>query len=197
VTTSSAPRAPERTPRERLLRAAADLFYAEGVTATGVDRLCKAAGVSKRSMYELFGTKDALVAESLDRFGVADTAAYVPPDADALSPREAVLHVFARLDETSASDGFHGCPFVTTASELRDPRHPASVVARRHKASLTAYFAHHARRAGAPDADVLGDQLTVVFDGIAARSVVRAEGAGGLGVATASVLLDAAGMVAP
>jgi hypothetical protein len=70
------------------------------------------------------------------------------------------------------------------------------VAARRHKAALTAYFAAQARRGGAADPAALGDQLTVVFDGVAARAVVRGEGAGALGVSTAAVLLDAAGIVA-
>jgi len=182
-------------PRERLLRAAAELFYAEGVNATGVDRLCRAAGVSKRSMYQLFETKDALVAESLDRVGPATAARYLPADPGALSPRDAVLHVFEAADAATAEPGFHGCPFVTTATELRDAGHPASVVARRHKAALTGYFVAQARRGGAADPETLGAQLTLVFDGAAARAVVRGEGTGGLGRATAEVLLDAAGIV--
>ena len=184
------------TPRERLLRAAAELFYAEGVNATGVDRLCRAAGVSKRSMYQLFATKEALVAESLDRFGPLITARYLPVDPAAMSPRDAVLHVFEQSDASTAEPGFHGCPFVSTATELRDPGHPASAVARRHKSALTDYFTAQARRGGAADPETLGAQLTVVFDGVAARAVVRGEGSGGLGRATAAVLLDAAGIVA-
>jgi AcrR family transcriptional regulator len=187
---------PAESTRERLLRAAADLCYAEGITATGVDRLCRAAGVSKRSMYQLFETKDALVAESLERFGPVVTAGYVPADAAAMSPRDAVLHVFERLDAAAGAPGFHGCPYVTAATELRDPQHPASVVARRHKARLAAFFAQQARRGGTADPELLGEQLTAVFDGVGARSVVRGGGVPGLGVSTASALLDAAGLVA-
>jgi AcrR family transcriptional regulator len=191
VTTSTA-----EPPRERLLRAAAGLFYAEGVAATGVDRVCKVAGVSKRSMYQLFATKDDLVAESLRRWGPAATADWFPADPEALSPRAAVLVVFERLGTASGTAEFHGCPYVTTASELRDPSHPAAAVAREHKARLAAYFTAQARRGGAPDPEVLGDQLTVVFDGVSSRAVVRGEGTGDLGAATASVLLDAAGIAA-
>jgi hypothetical protein len=85
---------------------------------------------------------------------------------------------------------------VATASELHDAAHPASVVARRHKAALTAYFTRHARRGGAADPELLGDQLTIVFDGVAARAVVRGDGRPPRGVATAAALVATAGVAA-
>jgi AcrR family transcriptional regulator len=179
------------TPRERLLRAAADLFYREGI-ATGVDRLCQAAGVSKRSMYQQFETKDELVAESLARCGSAVVTGYFPADDTDLTPRARILFVFERLEEAAAGPGFAGCPFVNTAVELKDPAHPASIVARGFKQRLTDYFAEQATLGGAADPETLAKQLTVVFDGSAARAVVQATGLDGLGVLTATALLDAA-----
>jgi AcrR family transcriptional regulator len=177
------------TPRERLLRAAADLFYREGI-ATGVDRLCQAAGISKRSMYQLFETKDELVAESLARCGPTVVAGYFPDGGADLTPRARILFVFERLEEAAAGAGFAGCPFVNTAVELKDPTHPASVVARGFKQRLTDYFAEQAALGGAADPEMLAKQLTVVFDGSAARAVVYATGLDGLSVLTASALLD-------
>ncbi|WP_436762143.1 TetR/AcrR family transcriptional regulator [Streptosporangium sp. V21-05] len=182
------------TPRERLLRAAADLFYREGITATGVERLCRAAGVSKRSMYQLFETKDELVAESLALAGADVLADYFPGEAAALTPRERIVHVFERLEEQAGDPAFHGCPFVGTATELKDPAHPAALVARAHKRELTDFFARQAALGGADDPETLADQLTVVFDGLTARAVVRGTGVGKLAVTTASVLLDAGGL---
>jgi AcrR family transcriptional regulator len=177
------------TPRERLLRAAADLFYREGI-ATGVDRLCQAAGISKRSMYQLFETKDELVAESLAQRGPAVVAWYFPADGDDLTPRGRILYVFERLEDAAGSAGFAGCPFVNTAVELKDPSHPASIVARGYKQRLTDYFAEQAALGGAADPETLAKQLTVVFDGSAARAVVHATGLDGLSVLTATALLD-------
>lgn len=185
---------PAKTPpRERLLRAAADLFYREGI-ATGVDKLCHAAGISKRSMYQLFETKDELVAESLARCGPAIVAGYFPDAGAELSPRERILYVFERLEESAAGAGFAGCPFVNTAVELKDPTHPASIVARGFKQRLTEYFAEQATLGGATDPETLAKQLTVVFDGSAARAVVHATGLDGLSVLTAAALLDAASL---
>src|SRR3954463_13596953 len=94
--------------RERLLRTAADLFYAEGIHAVGVERLCQAAGVSKRSMYQLFATKDDLVAEALRVHGPATVAHYFAAEDAGLTPRERILHVFTVLEAESAGPGFHG-----------------------------------------------------------------------------------------
>lgn len=196
--TSSAP-APSVTAaataptRERLLDAAAGLFYREGVNI-GIEALCRAAGVSKRSMYQLFTSKDDVLAASLDRAGSGYLSGLLPaPDAD-LPPRDRIMHVFKQLESLSASPDYLGCPFLATAFELKDSEHPASVVARRYKDALTDFFREEARRGGAHDPDLLAHQLTVVFDGSSARAMAQASSLGGLATATATALLDAAGV---
>jgi hypothetical protein len=77
---------------------------------------------------------------------------------------------------------------------MKDPRHPASLVARDFKQQLTAYFERQAALGGARDPQTLAAQLTVIFDGLAVRSVMLAAGLEGLSVRTASTLLDAAGV---
>lgn len=180
------------TTRDRLLRTAADLFYREGVATVGVERLCQTAGVSKRSMYLLFATKEDLVAETLREHGPEIVAGYFPTaDAD-LSPRERIRYVFERLDEQSGTPDFHGCPFVNTAVETRDPDHPATVVARGFKDQLAAYFAAQAAGLGVADPEALAVQLTMVFDGAAVRAVMRGESLDGAAARTADALLAAA-----
>src|SRR3954469_23177071 len=108
-----------RPPRDRLLTAAAELFYAEGIHAVGIDRICQRAGVSKRTLYQLFATKDDLVTASLAAAGPAYARLSVPDDQPSFSARQAVLAVFARLEEFAgtAGAGFLGCPFVDAATE--------------------------------------------------------------------------------
>ncbi len=180
--------------RERLLHTAADLFYRDGIAPVGVERLCQTAGVSKRSMYQLFATKDELVAEALRELGARVVAGYVSPAAAELTPRARILYVFEQLQQVAAAPEYHGCPFINTAIELHDPQHPASTVARQFKDQLTAYFREQASLAGAPDPDTLAAQLTLVFDGSAVRAVMRAAGLDGLASRTAAALLDAAGV---
>jgi AcrR family transcriptional regulator len=159
-------------PRQRLLDAAADLFYRQGIGAVGVDLVSKAAGVSKRTLYQQFGGKDQLVAQSLDAKGAAILGMYLPAGGDDLPPREQILAVFDGLAGWTASDGFRGCPFINTAAELANPGHPAREVARYYKLGLRDYFASQAARGGADDPQRLADQLIIVFDGAIVQAVM-------------------------
>lgn len=179
--------------RERLLDAAAQLFYEQGIHV-GVDAVCRAAGVSKRSMYQLFASKDDLVAASLERSMPGYSAAVLPAPDDGRSPRERMLHVFERLEYLESVQDFLGCPFVATAVQAKSPEHPASVIARRQKDGLTSFFRREAQRGGARDPELLARQLTIVFDGASARSVVQARELEGLAVTTAGALMDVAGV---
>lgn len=179
--------------RERLLDAATELVYREGV-GVGVEALCKAAGVSKRSMYQLFDSKDEVLAASLKRRGPLYEAELMPPRDDRRSPRARILHVFERLEASSATPDFLGCPFMAMAIELKDPEHPASQVARRVKQALADFFQVEAEHGGAREPELLARQLTMVFDGANARAVTFAEPLSGLALATATTLLDAAGV---
>ncbi|MET8330899.1 TetR/AcrR family transcriptional regulator [Streptomyces sp. NPDC005181] len=181
------------TPRERLLDAAGKLFYRDGMSI-GVDALCKAAGVSKKSMYQLFRSKDEVIAESLASRGPAYQAALLPGPDDERSPRERILTVFERQDQMTAEGNVFGCPFVSAAVELKDPEHPGSVVARHFKQDLTEFFRAELVAAEAEDPETLAVQLTIVFDGASARAVVRSQALGGIGVITAAALLDAGGV---
>src|SRR3982751_6451084 len=103
--------------RDRLLDAAARLFHEQGVNI-GVDALCRAAGVSKRSMYQLFESKDELVAASLERAAPGYADALLPAPGDGRSPRARILHVFERLEQLEPVQDFLGCPFVATAIQV-------------------------------------------------------------------------------
>ncbi|MFG3659052.1 TetR/AcrR family transcriptional regulator [Streptomyces sp. NPDC047706] len=184
----------DASPRDRLLDAAAQLFYRDGVSI-GVEALCRAAGVSKRSMYQLFESKDEMLAASLERQLPRYEAQLAPGPEDAGSPRERILHVFERLEKVSVAADYHGCRYLAALVELKDPEHPASVVARAGKERLKSIFRTQAERGGARDPELLARQLLLVFDGASARAGARVEVLDdGLATATAVALLDAAGV---
>lgn len=171
--TARAPQAaPKPKPRERVLGAAARLFLSEGIHAVGVDKLAEEAGVSKRSIYQHFDSKDAIVAEMLSEYGPRVVGSYFDAP-DAVSPRERVLHVFDTLHSDSASGESFGCPFVNVATELRDREHPAARVAKHFKDELTTFFEAQAVAAGASEPELLAVQLTLLFDGAAASAAMR------------------------
>ena len=168
--TSTTPARPR--PRERVLDAAARLFIREGVNAVGVDRLAQEAQVSKRSIYQHFESKDAIVADMLREYGPRVVAGYFSAEDDERSPRERVLHVYDALHRAAEAGDFFGCPFVNVATELRDRDHPAALVAQHFKGELTAYFQRQAEAAGAASPHVLAVQLTLLFDGASASAAL-------------------------
>jgi AcrR family transcriptional regulator len=179
--------------RERLLEAAAALTYQEGA-GIGIDALCKAAGVSKRSMYQLFDSKDELLAASLKQGSPAFVATLLPAAKDGRPPRERIRHVFEQLEAQSATPEFRGCRYLAIQIELKDQSHPASRVARRVKANLTKFFRTEAEQGGAGDPVLLSRQLILVFDGASARAGIGADDLTGLILPTVDSLLDVAGM---
>jgi AcrR family transcriptional regulator len=182
------------TTRDRLLDAATELFSREGVHI-GVEALCRTAGVSKRSMYQLFGSKDEVLAVGLERRAPEYASALFPGPQDTGTPRERILHVFERLEKLSTQPDFHGCPHLSVLVQLKDPAHPASVVAHAVKEQLTEGFRGLAEQGGARDPQLLARQLTLVFDGAGARAGAGVETLDGLTTTTVAALLDAAGVV--
>lgn len=179
--------------RERLLEAAARLSYQNGV-GIGVEALCKAAGVSKRSMYQLFQSKDELLAASLEKRAPTFVAGLLPTAGDGRPPRERILHVFQQVELQAATPGFQGCRYLAVQIELKDQSHPASQVARRIKDNLTAFFRSEAVEGGASNPDLLARQLSLVFDGASARAGIGADSLTGLITPTVATLLDASGL---
>ncbi|MER5539573.1 TetR/AcrR family transcriptional regulator [Streptomyces mirabilis] len=179
--------------RERLLEAAATLTYRDGV-GIGVEALCKAAGVSKRSMYQLFESKDELLAASLKERAGAYVATLLPAADDGHSPRERILHVFEQVESQAGAPEFRGCRYLAVQIELKNHTHPASRVAHQIKANLTAFFRSEAEQGGASDPDLLARQLSLVFDGASARAGIQADNLTGLIAPTVATLLDAADM---
>ena len=181
------------SPRERLLEAAASLTYRGGV-GIGIDALCKAAGVSKRSMYQLFESKDELLAASLERRAAAYVAELLPPEGDGRTPRERILYIFEQVESQAEAPEFKGCQYLAVQIELKDQNHPASQVAHQVKENLTGFFRTEAEAGGATDPDLLARQLSLVFDGASARAGIQADSLTGLVRPTVTTLLDTAGV---
>jgi AcrR family transcriptional regulator len=181
-------------PRERVLRAASKLFYAEGIRAVGVERIAAEASVSKMTLYRHFPTKDDLVVavlEQRDRPALGMLVAAAEHAGD--SPRDKLVAPFALLEPWFTGPGYRGCPFMNASLELADPGHPAAAVASRHKGATRDRFAVLAAAAGVPDPGALADQLAVLFDGAIAQAQMRdpiVVARAALGAATA--LADAA-----
>ncbi len=144
--------------REVILDAAHELFYWQGIRATGVDRVAAAAGVAPTTLYRLFASKDDLVAAYLDRnatryrewFGTAARG----PD-----PTARILAVFDALAEQTRPGHCRGCPFLQGLAEYPESDSAPHRVAVQLKAWVAERFTEFAGSAE------LGDALTLVFEG--------------------------------
>src|ERR1700712_1095319 len=108
---------PPGSARERLLTAAGELFYEEGVHTVGIDRVIERAGVAKASLYKVFGSKDELIWAYLMARHEATKERMARELAGYETPRERLLGVFEVQGETFAEPNFRGCAFVNASAE--------------------------------------------------------------------------------
>jgi AcrR family transcriptional regulator len=182
------------TETNRIATVAAARFHELGITATGVDELRRAAGVSKRTLYERFGSKEGVIVaayESLDLPVFRMFTARI--EAEAGDPRAQLDAFFAQLEPILGSPDFRGCPFSNAAAELLDPEHPAHKIVRRHKERLRRWLRDRARAAGARDPEALSRQLMLTFQGAQSQALIQHSGKPARDARiVASVLIDAA-----
>src|SRR5215471_18875555 len=107
---------------QRILETADRLFYQQGIRVVGVDTIADEIGISKRTLYNYFPSKDDLIVAYLER-------RLRPRPLSDKPPAEQILGDFARLERAFADRGFHGCPFVNAVAELKEPGHAANRIA--------------------------------------------------------------------
>ncbi len=157
--------------------------------------MSKAAGVSKRTLYQQFGSKEQLVAAALEARGEEVIGWYLGTgDGADLPPRQEILAVFARLSDLMTADFFRGCPFINTVTELADHRHPACQVAAAYKERVREHFVTQARQGQASDPQRLAGQLLALFDGAIVATVMDSPLPPDALRAAAEALLDAQGV---
>ena len=193
------PAAPQRlSPRDRLLAAADELFYSEGVHVVGIDRIVERAGVAKASLYSIFGSKDELVRSYLEMHfkGRQRRIARILAAHD--TPRDRLLAMFAEMEVALAGSEFRGCRFIMATAEAR-PGDTSEAVAEEYRAWIRSLLTELAEAAGASDATQLGIQLALLYDGaaVAARMDMDRGAAASAMIAAAGSLLDAAIPQAP
>ena len=181
---------PRRTSamKERILETTERLFYGAGIRATGVDTIAAEVGISKRTLYNHFPSKDALIAAYLKR-------GFHQPRPSDLTPVAQILKTFDRLEKGFAARDFRGCRFVNAVAELGDEDRAARKIAVDFKEGRRLWFREQLIEAGAKDADVLATQLAMLVDGAIAMAMVRGDASIARAAANAArVLLANAGL---
>jgi len=152
--------------RGRLLAAADQLFYAEGVHVVGVDRIAEQAGVTKATLYNTFGSKEELVRAYLEQHMRNRQESIGRIVATNRAPRGQILGVFAELEEAMKVSAFHGCRFILATAEAR-PGDASEVMSMKYRDWLLNLLTDLAKAAGARNAAQLGRRLLLLYDGAA------------------------------
>jgi AcrR family transcriptional regulator len=152
--------------KDRILETADRLFYLQGIRAVGVDTIAAEIGISKRTLYNHFPSKDALIAAYLQR-------RFVAPRPSDKSPVEQILGTFDSLERRFAAKDFRGCPFVNAVAELGSEDQSVRKIAIAFKESRRLWFRDLLVQLGVANAEALATQLTLLVDGAIAQDLVR------------------------
>jgi AcrR family transcriptional regulator len=155
------------TPKARAVLAAAnELFYEQGIHAVGVDAIAERAGVTKKTLYDRFGSKERLVVEYLTERDRQWREFLAPRLLDA--GEDPAARLTAVFDAAAAWAGEHstkGCSMINAHAEISDPAHPAYPVIVGQKQWMLALFTQIATAAGAPDPPTAGQQIMLLHEG--------------------------------
>jgi len=154
------------TMKARILETADRLFYLQGIRAVGVDTIAAEIGISKRTLYNHFPSKNALIAAYL-----AGRFKQVPASDE--PPVEQILGTFDRLERGFAAKGFRGCPFVNAVAELGAQDRSVKKIAIAFKESRRIWFRDLLMQLEVADANGLATQLQLLVDGAIATDLVR------------------------
>jgi AcrR family transcriptional regulator len=167
----SQPAPPRKSARDRLLAAADELFYENGINLVGIDRVIEHAGVAKASLYDCFGSKEELIRAYIKGRAEKRQARIGGRIASHTAPRDKILSVFDLLAETVSQNNYRGCAFQRASAEAG----VSSVIkgaCDESRAWLRSQFTDLARQVEAVDPELLGRQLVFLYDGAALAAYV-------------------------
>jgi AcrR family transcriptional regulator len=184
------------TTRDRIIAAAVKLFYAQGIRDVSVDAVAAKAGVTKRTFYYHFRSKDDLVAAYLERRDQPNLAYFMRWFAETEGSVAAKVEgIFRNLARSARSAKWKGCGYLRTTAELVNmPGHPAMKAAAAHKKKVEDWLRTTFETAHLADAAQLARQVMLLLDGSFAvvllhRDAAYMEAAG----AAAATLIETAG----
>ena len=153
--------------RERLSRAAYELFSREGTRSVGVDAVIARAGTAKMTLYRNFPSKDDLIIDFLRRREQLWTLGWLEAESQRRgeTPRDQLLAIFDVFSEWFNKPDFEGCSFLTTMVEVNDRDHPIHQAAVAHLANIRSYIERLAAEAGIRDTDSFARKWHILMKG--------------------------------
>ncbi len=152
--------------QERILQAASELFYRQGIKATGVDAIVKQAGTNKMTLYKYFPSKDELVVAFLRKRDADFTIWFVEQvNSKAEQPKDKLLAIFDVIGEWLEIPEFRGCAFINAAAEFPIEGNPVHQVSAEFYDNFRLYISDIARQYGAKFPENLALQLSLLIEG--------------------------------
>lgn len=157
---------PAASKREQIISTALTLFYQHGFNATGIDKVIAVAGVSKKTLYNHFRSKDELVLATLrKRDELFRNNLMRETKRLANAPKDRLLVIFDVIDAWFNDKNFSGCMFINASAEFAETDNPCHVVCAEHKRLVCEYIRELAEQAQAKDAEELSKQLNLLIEG--------------------------------
>ena len=161
--------------RERIVTAAARLFYNEGIRAASVDAIAEQAGVTKKTLYYHFRSKDELIAAYLESRDQPTLDLYKRWfDATQGTAANKLHGIFAQFAKSTDTPKWKGCGFLRTIAELANtPGHPALKAGAAHKKRFEAWLDEVLTREGVDDAAIIARRIVILLDGSATVMLIH------------------------
>ena len=157
---------PRPSRRDHLVTTAISLFCKHGFHATGIDRILETAGVSKKTMYEHFRTKEELIMAALRQYDSQFRNYFMREvEKTGTTPREKLLAVFDVAHAWFSQNNFFGCVFINAVGEYSEIDSPIRAISREFKSMMRGYIEKLAGEAGAPDPKELASELSLLLEG--------------------------------
>ena len=152
--------------REHLIDTAIRLFAEHGFHATGIDTILKCSGVSKKTLYRHFRSKEELILAALRKYdGLFRNSFMRQVEAQAGSPRERLLAVFDVAETWFGDSGFYGCMFINAIGEYSEIDTPIRQVCKDFKALMRGYIRELCVQAEVPGEAGLAEELALLLEG--------------------------------
>jgi AcrR family transcriptional regulator len=167
------PMSARRSPRDRLIDTAADLFYDRGLPNVGINEVTERAGVARMTLYNNFDSKEALALAAFERQAEARRALIEKRLERARTASDAVKAMFDVSEQFATKSSFRGCPFINVAVQDPQLRGPMHALVRAHKDWIRAKFRDIAARAGHRKPETAAQQLLALLDGASVEAFIQ------------------------
>ena len=178
---------------EQILLAASELFYSQGIRATGVDAIAKAAKTTKMTLYRYFPSKDDLIVAFLHKRDEDFRAWFVAQvEGKADKPKDKLVALFDVISEWMAIPEFRGCAFINASAEFPLEGNPVHQVSAEFYDKFRSYIASLATQCGARDPESLAFQLSLLVEGaIVSEQMKKQSGSAQQARQAATMLIEA------